>query len=75
MGVYKYFMGMSWDYEIEAQNDWQYEVECQNEWEYEVEAQNDWIYTATVGDPRWILAHGIWDDDGIWIDTEIWRTI
>lgn len=24
-------------------------------------------------DNDWILAHSIWNDEGIWVDTEIWR--
>jgi len=23
----------------------------------------------------WILAEGIWNDNGVWIDTETWRTV
>jgi len=65
---------MGWVYEIEA-NNWYYTSTCQNDWYYEIEAQNDWYYEAETGNPLWILTHGIWNDGGIWIDTELWRTI
>ena len=41
-------------------------------WRFKVDREGSWTFKVTPS-TYWILKDGYWDNDGIWVNHEIWR--
>ena len=44
----------------------------QVKWLFKITQQDDWNFKI-IPAGYWILREGFWDDNGIWMDTEVWN--
>ena len=41
-------------------------------WNFDIDQQDEFHFVLEPGAP-WILAEGFYNDQGIWIDSEVWK--
>ena len=41
-------------------------------WKFSIDQQNEWTFKI-VPAGYWILRDGYWDNNGIWINSEVWK--
>ncbi len=57
-----------------TQENWWFKINQVEQFNFNITQQDNFSFKITI-EPgsNWILKHGYWDDDGEWVDTEIWR--